>query len=141
MRAFANLLDRLSFRYRRVPYGPVRTVLADLCGGVSFEDAVIPFAQVLVDLRDIGIAGDTAGFPGTLQRAGQYQAELTMREIIPDFFGALFPTRSKRDVGSAGMGSGEAPFRFSVTDQPQLQIQCCLPFIARRRPFRDRPAK
>src|ERR1700743_404051 len=112
----SDVLDGLPFRYRRVPDGPVRTVLADLRGGVSFEDAVIPFAQVLVDLRDIGITGDTAGLPGALPRTAQYQAELTRREIVPDFFGALLPTRSERDIGSAGMGAGETPFRFSVTD-------------------------
>src|SRR5271155_5008543 len=77
----SDVLDRLAFRYGRVPNGPVGTLLTNLCRGASFEDAVIPFTQVFVDLRDIRIAGDTTGFPGALQRAGQDQAELAMVEI------------------------------------------------------------
>src|ERR1700733_9520796 len=119
----SDVLNRLSFWDGRVPNGPVRTLLADLCRGASFEDAVIPFTQVLIDLRDIGIACDAASFPGALQRAGQYQAELTMVQIVPDLFRSLLSTRGERDVGSAGMGAGETPFRLPMTDQPQLQIQ------------------
>jgi hypothetical protein len=45
-----------------------------------------------------------------------------MREIIPNLEGTLFSSRRQGYVGSAGMGAGEAPFCFSVADQPQFQI-------------------
>ncbi len=128
----SDMLDGFALGDGRVPNGPVRLLFANVRGGAAFEDSVVPFTQVLVNLRHIGIAGDTAGFPGTLQRAGQHQAELTMGEVVPNLRRTLLSSRGQRDVGSAGMGAGEAPLRLSVTNQPQLQIHRWRIFLSSR---------
>ena len=116
------VLDGLALRNRRLPNGPVRLFLPNLCRGAALVDAVVPLPEVLVDLGHVSIPCNPAGLPRTLQRAGQHQTELAMRKVIPNLDGALFSARRQRYVGSTGMGAGKAPFCFSVADQPQFQI-------------------
>src|ERR1700742_3311085 len=100
------MLDGFSLGHRRVPDRPVGLVFAYVGGGAAFEDAVVPLPEVFFDLGYSSVAGDAAGFPGTLQRAGEDQVEFALGEVVVNPHGALLASLGEGDIGSAGMGAG-----------------------------------
>ena len=80
--------DGLAARYPHGPQIPARNFFADVGARSSFVSAIVPLAQVGLDLRYVSVAGDTAGFPRALERAGEHQREPPAREIASDGAGA-----------------------------------------------------
>src|SRR5690242_21918203 len=66
-----HLLDALSIGNAISPKRPIWVHRVNLCRGPAFVRAVIPFAQVGLDLRGVSVPGQLAGFAGALERAGQ----------------------------------------------------------------------
>ena len=61
-----HLPDRLPARDAVAEEGPAGPVAVDVVGGAAFVIAIVPFAQVGLDLGDSAETGQFAGAPGAL---------------------------------------------------------------------------
>src|ERR1035438_6856995 len=120
--ARGHLLDGLAMRHRRRPDGPARHALLDLRAGTPFVSAVVPFAQIRLDLGHAAIARQLAGFVRALQRAGQHQGEGPPREVASEFLRFPHPGRGEREVRASGVLPRQAPLGLPVTNQPDFRI-------------------
>ena len=73
------------------------TSFLDLGAGAAFVSAIVPFAEVGIDLRHFAVTRQPAGFARALQRAGQHQGETAARRGS-----ARYPRRALRRRQSGG---------------------------------------
>src|SRR5277367_4542415 len=78
LRARINLADGFSVGRLGIPDRPVRNFLADLIGGAAFIIAVVPLAQVWLDLRSVSEARQAARFASPLQGAGEDEGKMAI---------------------------------------------------------------
>lgn len=113
-----NLIQRLSIGYRSEPDRPFRYLLPDIECGPTFIDTVVPFLQVLIELR-IGVTRE----PGRLSRAIERAApdfELQTSKGFLDVLSCAPACFGERHICAARMASGRGPFGFSVPNQEDL---------------------
>lgn len=75
------LLNRLAARNAIAKQRPVRPLTMDISGAASLIRAIIPFAQVGVDLRGFAQPGEFTCTPRTLQRTAEHQREVLSRQL------------------------------------------------------------
>src|SRR6476660_2958312 len=70
-----DVRGRLPIRAAVAPQAPTGALPVDLRGGEALIVAVVPLAQVLLDLDLLFQTGELAGLDGALQRARQHEGE------------------------------------------------------------------
>src|SRR5450755_3789638 len=85
---------------------PVWPCLANIHRALSLVVAVVPLREIRFDFRKLTQPGQLACSPCTLQRTGEYAAELHRAESFCQLAGVLFALFGKRNVGPAGMLAG-----------------------------------
>lgn len=94
--------------------------LADAGSGESFVFAVVPLAEIGIDL-DAGIeAGKAAGFAGALEGGAEDKGEIIVGEVVTQGERLAASVLGEGDIGAPGMLTGEGPFGFAVANEPDL---------------------
>lgn len=116
--AGANLLHGLAVRNAVAKDVPIGAGLANLRAGAPFIIAVIPFDEVRFGLRLSAKAGQFAGAPRALKRAGQHQGKLPAGEFFANRKSLRFAGRCERNIGQARVCAGNGPGRLPMANQP-----------------------
>jgi hyperosmotically inducible protein len=115
-----HLLDGFPTRYTVPEQRPTWALAPDIGSRAALIRPVIPFDEIGFDLCDGAEAGEFARPAGTLQRAGENQAELVPAQNLSNLRRALFTCRRQGDVRSPRVGAGQAPCCLTMPDQPEF---------------------
>src|SRR5207245_3205216 len=96
---------------------PARTLLANVSGALPFILAVIPFLQIGVDRGLAAKARQLTRPQRSRQRARQDPGEYHPHEPLRQAPGIELTARGERDVGPAGVLTGECPGGLAVPRQ------------------------
>jgi len=119
--ALGNLLHRLALRAAVLKHIPTRARGVNLGARPAFIIAVIPFMEIRVHLRHTAEAGQFAGAPGPLERAGEDPGERESLQDFPELRRAAFALGGERQVGAARMAARKRPRRFTVPKEIDLR--------------------
>src|SRR5262249_52310508 len=119
-RALADLLDRFAVDDRRKPDGPIGRFPLNLRRRAAFIDAVVPFAQLVVDCG-VREARKRAGLAGSLERA-RPGAQFAVFQESTDSPGAFAPFIGKKNIGASRVATGSRPFGFTMPDEEDLAL-------------------
>ena len=98
--ATTDLLDRLAVENRRRPDRPVRMFQPDVLCRLPFVDPVVPFEEIIGQVRRISVTGQSARLTSAAQRAAEHQGKLPSGQRSTDGNGLSLTRRSQWDVGS-----------------------------------------
>src|SRR5215212_1008208 len=116
----ADSLRGLAARTAVAPERPGRAPLADLVCLEPFVLAVVPLDQLGAPLRLVREPGKAAGVYCALERARKNMLERALGEPAAKQLALLPPVVGQRDVGLAGVLTGNGPLRLAVPDEDDL---------------------
>src|ERR671919_2888057 len=152
--AVLDLLRRLAAWTAVTEELPAGSPVPDLVRRESFIVAVVDLRQRIVRLHAVTEARELRRVDGALHGTRQHCVEMVVGEELSDRDGLELAFGGERDVGPAGVLTGERPFRLTVSDQPDGHARnpkslgwgvaatrtCVLSSVGARTALRDRPA-
>jgi len=115
--ALGNLRGRLTAGTTVPKDVPARSSLANVGGALPFVIAIVPFAEVGLDLRRRREPDQLASSPRALPRTDQYTRKLDRPQPGSEFSRLVFAFRGQRNIRATGVLAGERPCGSPVSNE------------------------